>query len=91
MTKPGELLVRKDTVTTSVSYRDSGPNRFLDIYINLECPACPDDLTPPGRLGIEDEAEYTLKYKSGDYVIKTPVATCLKCGYRACIGVYKGD
>ncbi len=62
-----------------VLYRGSKmeEDEFLDIYVKLICPACPDDEEDYGRLRFTEEDEI--------------VADCPKCGYHARVSVYEEE
>jgi len=56
-------------------FRGTKTGEFLDILINLVCPACPDEEEDYGVLEFTEDEEI--------------VAKCPKCGYSARVSVYE--
>ena len=71
----------KNRETVMVRYRSSASSphytggEFIDIHINMYCPACPDDGDQCEMLKLTEDEEI--------------VADCPKCGYHARVSVYE--
>jgi len=61
---------------TMILFRSNKGEEFLDIHVDMVCPACPDDEdTPYGTLVFTEDEEI--------------VADCPECGYHARVSVYE--
>jgi hypothetical protein len=71
-----------DEETAYLVFRSTKGREFLDINIDIDCPACPDDGEPFGALEITWVRPMGPYDSRGGYY-----ATCPKCGYKAGVDV----
>lgn len=65
-----------DDHQANICYRSNKGKEYIDIEINILCPACPEDI---------DQEFLNTEWNGEDYV-----ATCPGCGYTAIIDVQEG-
>lgn len=63
---------------TGVCFRSNGDKEYIDIEINIDCPACPEDEDPETLEMVNDREDEECW------------AVCPGCGYEACVSVYEG-
>ena len=70
------MKLLRDTVEADVLFRSSGDKEYIDVGIELYCPACPIEVDP-GKLELDNEYKGNI------------TATCPKCQYKAIVSVYE--